>query len=180
HWVDLFQPSLHVVKAGDTLGKVGDPVDYTFTITNTSSADSPNLINVSAVDSLLGNLLAAGNPFVLTSNADGSLSPGEVWTITARRTVVASDPDPLPNTVTVSAVVAAAPAQGFDGGNVITPDASSVLSHSVNLFQPSLHVVKAGDTLGKVGDPGDYTFTIKNTSSADTPDLITVSAVDSP
>jgi uncharacterized repeat protein (TIGR01451 family) len=172
HSVNLFQPSLHVLKAGDTLGKVGDPVDYTFTITNTSSADSPDLINPVVSDSLLGNLLAPGNPFVLTSDADGALSPGEVWTITARRTVVAGDPDPLPNTVTVSAVVAADSSAGFAGGNVITPDASSVLSHSVNLFQPSLHVVKAGDTLGKVGDPVDYTFTIANTSSADSPDLI--------
>src|SRR5262249_50882119 len=138
HTVNLFQPSLHVGKGGDTVGKIGDPVDYTFTITNTSSADSPNLINASGGDSLLGNLLAVGNPFVTSSNADGSLSPGEVWTIQARRVVQAGDPDPLPNTVTVSAVVAADPAQGFDGGNIITPDASSILSHTVNLFQPSL------------------------------------------
>src|SRR5262249_59234690 len=83
-------------------------------------------------------------------NADGALSPGEVWTSTARRTVVAGDPDPLTNTVTANAVVAAGPAEGSDGRNVITPDADSIVTHSVDLFQPSLHVVKAGDTLGKV------------------------------
>jgi hypothetical protein len=181
HSVNLFQPSLHVVKGGDTLGKVGDPVDYTFTITNTSSADSPNLINVAAVDSLLGNLLNPANPFLVSSNADGSLSPGEVWTITARRTVVAGDPDPLVNTVTVSAVVAAVPAQGFDGGNVITPDATSVLTHSVNLFQPGVHVTKSvvgNPTTVQVGDTITYQITITNTSSADSPALIPDSIVD--
>jgi uncharacterized repeat protein (TIGR01451 family) len=174
HLVNLFQPSLHVVKAGDTLGKVGDPVDYTFTITNNSSADSPNLINPVVSDSLLGDLLAAGNPFVTSSNADGSLSPGEVWTITATRTVLAGDPDPLPNTVTVSAIVEAVVAQGFDGGNVITPDADSVLSHSVNLFQPSVTLTKTASptTAQHLGDVITYTFTVTNTSSADSPDLV--------
>ena len=43
HSVNLFQPSVAIVKTGDELSKVGDAVNYTITVTNTSSADSPNL-----------------------------------------------------------------------------------------------------------------------------------------
>ena len=35
HSVNLFQPSITIDKTGDTLSKVGDPVNYTITVTNT-------------------------------------------------------------------------------------------------------------------------------------------------
>jgi hypothetical protein len=87
----------------------------------------------------------------------------------------------------VSAVVAADPAQGFDGGNVITPDASSVLTHSVDLFRPGVDVQKTivgNPTSVAVGTTIVYHFTITNISDGDlntvalddpngnTPDLI--------
>jgi hypothetical protein len=136
-------------------------------------------VNASVVDSLLGNLLDAGNPYLVSSNADGSLSPGEVWTIHARRVVQAGDADPLPNTVTVSAVVAAVPSAGFDGGNVITPDASSVLSHTVDLFKPGVDVQKTivgNPTTVPVGTTITFHFTITNTSDGD----LTTPALDDP
>ena len=42
-----------VDKTGGTLSKVGDEVNYTITITNASSADSPNLVKDSIGDTLL-------------------------------------------------------------------------------------------------------------------------------
>ena len=45
-------------------------------------------------------------------------------------------------------------------------------SHNVELFQPSITLTKEGDALSKIGDKVDYTITLANTSSADTPDLV--------
>jgi uncharacterized repeat protein (TIGR01451 family) len=41
--VDLFGPSVDIVKTGDTLSKTGDSVDYTITVRNTSTLDRQNL-----------------------------------------------------------------------------------------------------------------------------------------
>src|SRR5262249_43068252 len=94
HSVNLFQPSLHVVKSGDTLSKIGDSVDYTITVTNTSSSDSPDLVNVNVTDDVLGNLVLngvaqAGVTLSGDTGGDGRMDPGEVWTITTSRTVLA-------------------------------------------------------------------------------------------
>jgi len=147
HSVELFQPSITIDKTGDTLSKVGDDVDYTITVTNTSSADSPDL-NCTIEDPLLG----ISEPVTLASGAN--------HVINATRTVQAGDPDPLVNTASVTCSP-----QGFP--NVL----SDSDDHSVNLFQPSIGLVKTGDELSKVGDDVNYVITLSNTSSADTPDL---------
>ncbi|MGH3033936.1 MAG: DUF7507 domain-containing protein, partial [Gaiellaceae bacterium] len=155
HSVNLFQPSVAIDKTGDELSKVGDEVNYTITVDNTSSGDSPNL-TCDVNDSLLG-LLAD----------DVNLAPGGQHVINTSRTVQAGDPDPLVNTATVICTVA-----GF--GNVL--EASN--DHSVNLFQPSVAIDKTGDELSKVGDEVNYSFTLSNNSSGDTPAL-TCTATDS-
>ena len=56
--VNLFQPSVDVAKIcydasagpGNTVVVHGDPLEYQFTITNTGSADAPNLALVSVLD----------------------------------------------------------------------------------------------------------------------------------
>ncbi|MEK7422440.1 MAG: hypothetical protein AAB131_01235, partial [Actinomycetota bacterium] len=58
HSVNLFQPSVTVDKTGGTLSKVGDNVTYNFAITNTSSADTPNLLLNSVMDDVLSDLKA--------------------------------------------------------------------------------------------------------------------------
>jgi uncharacterized repeat protein (TIGR01451 family) len=153
HSVNLFQPSVKVTKTGDELSKVGDEVTYTFTIENTSSGDSPNLVLDSIDDSLLGNLADGEAP-----PDCGNLAPGATCTFDVSRTVQAGDPDPLENTVTVHYHPAEFP-------NDITDSDS----HSVDLFQPSVTIDKTGDELSKVGDSVDYVITVTNTSSSDTP-----------
>ena len=69
--------------------------------------------------------------------------------------------DPFPNEAT-----ATCSPQGFP--NVLVKKAS----HNVELFQPSITLTKEGDALSKIGDKVDYTITLANTSSADTPDLV--------
>jgi hypothetical protein len=146
--VNLFQPAIDVAKTGDTLSKVGDPVDYTFTLSNNSSADTPAM-NCTASDDLLGTVF------------DGVLPLGDT-VIHKSRTVLQNDPDPLVNTVTLTCSP-----DGFP--NVLTASAS----HSTNLFQPSITFDKSVSShLSKVGDAVMYTLTLNNTSSSDTPDLV--------
>lgn len=161
HEVNLFQPAVMVDKTGDTLSKVGDPVNYTFVVTNQSSDDSPDLINGTIVDSLLGNLLDPANPYVTGSTCSASLATDGSCTISATRTVQAGDPDPLPNTVTVH--------YNPDG---FPNDITDSDDHSVNLFQPSVTIDKTGTELSKVTDDVDYVITVNNTSSDDSPDLV--------
>jgi len=125
---------------------VGDDVNYTITLSNNSSADTPAM-NCTADDTLLGQVF------------NGVLPLGDT-VLNLSRTVQAGDPDPLPNTVTLTCSPAGFP-------NVLTAEAS----HSVNLFQPSISFDKTGDTLSKVGDNVNYVLTLNNTSSADSPDL---------
>jgi uncharacterized repeat protein (TIGR01451 family) len=155
HSVNLFQPAVKVTKGGDTLSKVGDQVTYTFEVENTGSSDSPNLILDSINDTVLGNL-ADDAPA-----ACDSLAPGAKCSFNVNYTIQGTDPDPLNNTVTVHYHP-----DGFPN------DITANDSHSVNLFQPSITLTKTGDELSKIGDKVDYTITLSNTSSNDTPDLI--------
>src|SRR5262249_19174708 len=146
HSTNLFQPSITLTKdVDDHLAMVGDTLHYTITVTNTSSADSPNLVGT-VVDALLG------------INQAVNLAPGASVVINASHVVASGDPDPLNNTATVTASPVGFP-------NVI----SASDSESVNLFQPPFPTDKTGDPLSMIGDDVDYTITVTNTSSADTP-----------
>jgi len=78
-----------VDKTGGTLSKVGDEVNYTITLNNTSSGDTPAMI-CTAVDSLLGIVFG---PAVL---------PLDDTLLNLQRTVLDTDPDPLVNEVTLT------------------------------------------------------------------------------
>ncbi len=147
HSVNLFQPSIALDKTGDELSKIGDEVDYTITLDNTSSADTPDL-DCTITDGILGVL------------EDVTLSSGTSHAVSASGTIPGDATDPYPNTATASCSP-----EGFE--NVLPADAS----HDVNLFQPNVEVIKTGETLSKVGDTVTYDFTINNLSSDDTPDL---------
>jgi len=152
--VNLFQPSVDVIKTGDILSTAGNTVTYTITIINTGSADSPNLVNGTINDTLLGNLLDPFNPYITDSDCAAVLPTGGSCTITAQREVLPGDPDPLPNTVSVSYN----PAGGFT--NVIADSDN----HAVDLVAPAftLSGVATPDS-GFVGDLITYTYTLENT-----------------
>ena len=116
------------------------------TLNNTSSADTPDL-SCTIADTLLG------------INKPVTLASGGIDTTNASYTVKAGDPDPLTNTASVSCSPTGFP-------NVLTASDG----HSVNMFQPSITFSKTVDkTLSKVGDAANYTLTLNNTSSSDTP-----------
>ena len=91
---------LHADQGGaPSSANVGDQITYTFVVTNTGDV---GLNRVSANDTLLGNITAA---------FPASLAPGASATVTQTRSILASDPDPLPNTVTVVYQVNGSPNQ---------------------------------------------------------------------
>jgi uncharacterized repeat protein (TIGR01451 family) len=150
HSVNLFQPAVTIEKTGDALSKVGDTVNYTITVTNTSSDDSPDLM-CDVTDTVLGTL---EENLVLDSQT------GESKMFTPSHVVQGTDPDPLVNTATVDCDVVGFPNKVSDSAQ-----------HSVNLFQPSVKIEKTGDALSKVGDTVNYEIKVTNTSSADSPNL---------
>ncbi len=177
HAVELFQPGIDVTKAADTeLSKEGDVIGYTITIDNTSSADSPDLVFDAIDDTVAGDLLApALNAGVanFVSSCGATLAAQTSCQITYDYTVQPGDPDPLDNTVSVETHP-----ENFPN------DIDDSASDSVNLFQPGIDVTKDGDPFTKidpitgVGDTITYSFTITNTSSADSPNLQLVSVID--
>jgi uncharacterized repeat protein (TIGR01451 family) len=148
HSVNLFQPAITFDKSvSANLSKVGDSVDYTLTLNNTSSADAPAL-ECTITDTTLG------------INKSVTLASGESDVTNKSYTFQAGDPDPYNNTASVSCSPIGFP-------NVLAASDSE----SVNLFQPSIELTKTGTELTKVGDPASWVITLENTSSDDTPEL---------
>jgi Domain of unknown function DUF11 len=162
HSLELFQPGVEIEKTGDALSKVGDEVTYHFKVTNTGSGDSPNLVLDSISDDVLGNLAAAAPA------ACDNLASGASCEFDFNWTVLAGKGDPVVNTVTVHYHPA-----GFPN------DVTASDNHSLNLFQPSIDVTKTGPDFSKAGDTATFNVTIKNTSSADSPNLKLDSFTDS-
>ena len=79
------------------------------------------------------------------------LPTGGSCTITTARTILASDPNPVVNTVTVHYNPVGFP-------NDITDSASA----SVDLVAPAITVTKAASPLSKIGDDVTYTIEICN------------------
>jgi uncharacterized repeat protein (TIGR01451 family) len=145
HSTDLFGPAFSVTKTGDETSKVGDVVDYTITLSNTSSANTPALI-CTATDPLLGGVIFG--PAILP--------PGNT-VISKSRTVLADDPDPLVNNVTLSCSLPS----GFT--NVLS---NATDSHSVDLVQPAFTVAKTctNEPVPQTG-PATWDIVVENTGN---------------
>ncbi|MHB1455195.1 MAG: hypothetical protein ACYCYM_14755, partial [Saccharofermentanales bacterium] len=147
--INLFQPAIDVVKTGDALSKIGDTVDYTITVSNNSSSDTPAMA-FDIVDAMLG-----------VNEQDVVIANGASYIIHKNGFVIPEGAaDPFVNTVSVHATVAGFPNTYDDTAR-----------WSTNLFQPAIDVVKTGSTLSKIGDPVNYTITVSNNSSIDTPEM---------
>jgi uncharacterized repeat protein (TIGR01451 family) len=149
----LFDPSVTVVKTGDTVSKVGDEVIYTFVITDTSTSSgvTPALILDSVIDDVLGDLTADAQ-----ANGCDPLPLQGSCNFNVAYTVQAGDDngtDPLVNIVGVTYHPS-----GFN--NVI----SDTDQHSVDLVHPSFTVDKSCDPNSvQLGQTLTWTVTIDNT-----------------
>ena len=139
--VSLFVPSLEASKTGPDIAKVGDEITYTIGFTDTTTGVGfPGFENCTGDDTVLGDL--------------GAFTPGV--TRDFQYTVQPDDPDPLPNTVTISCGVVGI-------ANVVTDSAN----HNVDLINPAIDVTKSGPPLAKVGDEITYTIGFTTLSDGD-------------
>jgi hypothetical protein len=158
------------------LSKVGDPVTYPLTVTNTGAMP---LFIQSVSDTVLGNIVvnhtlqqpgAAGvDPFVtsISSSFDFNqpLAPGASLTVFVTRTVQSGDHDPTISTVSYV---------GTDDLAGADAPVTTSATNSVNLFQPSASINETASPTS-TSTPGQvitYTFTVTNSSSADSPNLV--------
>jgi len=157
-------PSVTVEKTGAELSKIGDEATYTFLITNTGDT---TLYLESIVDDKIGDLTNSSN--YDSSTCGASLAPAGSCTIISTITIPGDASDPFINTVDVTYDTA----EALDGFEATASD-----NHETELFQPSVEIVKSGPSEAAVGDEITYSFTINNTSSSDSPDLLIDSIVD--
>ena len=149
---NLFQPGVDVSKScSPKPNEVGGTSTCVITVANTSSNDSPDLVNGTIVDSLTGNLLDGGNTAIVNSNCSATLPVGDTCTITTARVIQAGDPNPVVNTVTVHYNP-----EGFPN------DITDFASDSVPTVVPDITVTKTGDALSKATDDITYTIEICN------------------
>ncbi|MGH9003438.1 MAG: DUF7507 domain-containing protein, partial [Acidimicrobiia bacterium] len=157
HSLNVFSPSVEIVKSGPAAASVGDEIEYTFTVTNTSSDDTPTLVLDSVDDSILGDLLAAATEG--DSSCD-EVDPGESCEFTAPYTVLDTDADPLLNDVTVHFHP-----DGFDD-----TDVTAAARHIVDLVPADLAsltvVVVGGDPDFELTGPIEESFTLDPTSAS--------------
>lgn len=152
---NLFQPSVDVQKdCSPDLIQVGENESCIILVNNTSSGDSPALVNGTIMDSLSGDLLAVGNTAVVSSDCTATLATGAFCTIVTNRTVLDTDPSPLVNTVTVHYNP-----QGFP--NDITDSAST----DVVVVNPAITLTLTATPLSKITDPVTYILTVCNTGT---------------
>jgi uncharacterized repeat protein (TIGR01451 family) len=166
----LASPQFTGLSKFDTFTHQGDLVTYPLTVQNTGGMP---LYIQSVTDSLLGNIVvnhtlqaptAPVTSITSSFNFNNPLAPGASLTILVTRPVQATDPDPTPDTVTFV---------GTDDLGGLSDLISTTQSNSVNLFQPSVSMTEsASPTAAVAGTPITYTYTITNTSSTDSPNLV--------
>jgi uncharacterized repeat protein (TIGR01451 family) len=136
-------PAVSVFKDGPGTAQVGQTVVYTFTVTNVGNT---LLRDVQVVDDYVGP-----TTFVEGDDGDGWLDLSEAWIYTASHTVLDTDPNPLVNTVTVTAV------------DALDTQATAQALHTLDIqFAPALSVVKDGPNSATVGQTIVYTFSVSN------------------
>lgn len=150
-------PSIHIVKqTSSSVTKAGDPVDYTFTVTNTGPL---TLYGVAVTDPMKGL-----SPILFGAWPDPSqqfvLAPGQSVTATASYTATQDDVNAgmITNTATTTGT--------SKSGAPARDDSSAIITITP---KPSITLTKdgvfAGGTNAKVGDPIDYSFTVTNTGN---------------
>ena len=132
-------PAIEIVKSGSpAVAHEGDPVTYTFLVTNTGDVD---LTNVSVDDDILGHI-----------GDIASLPEGEDATLEFETVAPGDD------------VTNVATACGFDPSQVEVCDDDD---HSLDVIHPDIEIVKTGAETAQEGDEVEYSFLVTNTGDVD-------------
>ena len=156
--LDPIHPKIAIVKSGPALAHVGDTITYKFTVTNPGDVA---LHNVALTDPKCN-----ADPTLVSKtggNTDAILDLTETWVYNCDHKITASDPDPLPNTGTVTGV------------DPLDKTVTANSSHSVDIIHPAIKVEKSGPAEAHEGDTVTYTFKVSNTGDVA---LTNVAAVD--
>ena len=136
---NILLPGLNVEKSCPASATVGDTISYEITVSNTAQDELESLV---VNDPLLGGNLAG---FGSTLAAGASVTKTFPYTVTA-------SPDPLVNTVTVTATGASSNAS-----------VSDVADCTTDVLFPDLSIVKTADQdTVSAGDEIGYTITVTN------------------
>ncbi len=158
------RPVLIITKAASDTAKVGDLVEYIFTVTHAINSDnSPVSALIISDDTTSPPTYSDGDD----SPTNGKLDAGEEWHYVATYTIKLDDNDPLRNIATVEG-------EDLEGDPVSVTD-----THSLNIdFQPVLEVEKAGPLTADCGQQVVYTFTIRHAAGSDNSLVSSVSVND--
>jgi uncharacterized repeat protein (TIGR01451 family)/fimbrial isopeptide formation D2 family protein len=137
---------IQIVKGGPALAHIGDTVTYTLDLSLTTATP---LTNITVTDPICDAAPVLGSR--AGGDQDAWLEPGETWHYTCSHVVTRTDPDPLPNTATVS---------GTDSQGRGTSDTDS---HLVDIIHPAIKIVKTASPLSiGPGETVTYTYAVKN------------------
>ena len=165
--VDVLHPDIAVDKKVRVLGTgefvdsglrahVGDTLEYRFVVTDGES-DTP-IVDVQFSDPRCDAGTVEG-PVKSGGDADASLEDGEAWTYTCTHVVTEQDPNPLPNTATVT------------GEDELGEEVEDDDSTSVEILKPGTLVVKEGNQFAYPGDTVTFTFAVTNNGNTPLSDV---------
>ncbi len=140
---DVAQPGMDVNKTCPDSALVGDTITYSISIENTGN-ETLNITSV--VDTVNGH-----TGVNITGLFPASVAAGATVTRDFEYTVLANDPDPLPNSVTVTA-------QGAVSHATLTGSASC----ETDILHPEISITKTCPETSAVGDDITYEITIEN------------------
>jgi uncharacterized repeat protein (TIGR01451 family) len=144
---DVLHPAIQIVKDGPALVHVGDTITYTFEVTNPGELE--------LFDVVLSDPICDAGTILPGADVDSSLAVGEVWHFTCTHLVTDTDPDPLPNTATVTGDTS----EGEGGEQVSDTD-----DHLVDIIHPGISIVKTVDEeVVPIGTTVTFTYVITNT-----------------
>ncbi len=146
---DVEHPAIQIVKDGPALVHRGDTITYLFEVTNIGDVD---LFDVELTDPICDE-----GTITLVDDGDGDsmLAVDEVWHFTCTHLVTDDDPDPIPNTGTVTGDTD----EGEGGDEVTDSD-----DHVVDIIHPAIDVVKTVDEdTVPIGTTVTFTYVVTNT-----------------
>ena len=159
--VDEPTPALTLEKTAnvDSFEKFGDPIEYTFEVTNTGNRD---LTNLTVTDPLIEEISAVLNEETgeNTGDADndGSFDIGETWVFKGGYNADDADleGDAIPNTAT---------AEAFYGTRAVNDDDDEIVTYDA--IELGIELTKTADqeTFEGAGEDIVYTFSVDNTGN---------------